>query len=121
MTNVAKALSAFWNSFSIPAYLEDHVPDDAQLPYITYTQVQPDWRESGSTQGRIWYKSNSFVDVNAKVDEIAEVIGEGHSIQTTDGLIVLYKDVNFCQPQPFPEDSKIRVMYLNVIINAYTK
>lgn len=121
MTNVAIALSTFWNSFNIPAYLEDHVPDDVQLPYITYTQVNPDWRDPGSTQARVWYIGNSFVEVNAKVDEISRVIGEGHSIETEDGLIVLYKDMNFSQPQPFPEDSKIRVVYLNLIINAYTQ
>ena len=120
MTNVAIALSTFWNSFGIPAFLEEHVPDDVSLPYITYTQVQPDWRETGSIQARIWYRGDSFVDVNAKVSEIARVIGEGHSIPTNDGMVVLYKDMNFAQPQPFPEDSKIRVIYLNLIINAYT-
>lgn len=121
MTNVATALSAFWNSFGIPAYTEDHVPDDAELPYITYTEVQPDWRETGSTQARVWYKGNSFVDVNAKVDEISKTIGEGYSIKTPDGMVVIYKDVNFCQPQPYPEDTKIRVIYINTVLNAYTQ
>ena len=121
MTNVAKTLNNFWNSFGIPAYLEEHIPDDAQLPYITYTVTQPDWMDSGSIQARIWYKGNSFVDVNKKVDEIADTIGEGCSIRTSDGMVVIYKDANFAQPQPYPEDSKIRVIYLNMIINAYTK
>lgn len=120
MTNVATALSTFWNSFGIPAYMEDHVPDDAELPYITYTEVQPEWRESGSIQARVWYKDNSFVNVNSKVSEIANVIGEGYSLPTSDGVVVLYKDMNFAQPQPFLEDSKIRVVYLNLVINAYT-
>jgi hypothetical protein len=120
MTETAKALSAFWNSFGIPAYVEEHVPDDAVLPYITYTVVNPDWRESASTQGRVWYKGDSFTNLNRKVDEISELIGEGHSIRTRDGLIAIYKDVNFVQIQPFPEDTQMRVAYINLVLNAYT-
>jgi hypothetical protein len=120
MTDTATALYNFWSSFGLPAYIEEHVPDDAQLPYITYTIVKPEWKENASTQGRVWYMSNSFVPLNAKVDEISELIGDGHSIKTPHGMIVLYKDVNFVQIQPFPEDTNMRVAYLNLVLNSYT-
>jgi hypothetical protein len=120
VTNTAKALYTFWNSFGIPAYLEEHIPDDAQLPYITYTMVDPDWQENASIQGRVWYRSDNFTTLNAKVDEISNRIGDGHSIRTNNGVVVLYKDINFAQIQPFPEDTLMRVAYINLIINSYT-
>lgn len=119
MINVAKALNSFWKSFGIPAYIEDTLPSDVHIPYITYTLTQPGWQESASIQARVWYKGTNYNAVMAKVDEIANTIGEGFSIPTEDGNVVLYKDVNFSQIQPFP-DSDLRVVYLNLIINAHT-
>jgi hypothetical protein len=69
----------------------------------------------------VWYRSNSFTTLNEKLDEISEYIGDGHSITTKEGVIVLYKDTNFIQIQPFPEDTMMRVAYLNLVLNAYTK
>lgn len=37
MMDLMAALFAFWSQFGIPAYLQDCVPHDAQLPYIVYT------------------------------------------------------------------------------------
>lgn len=120
MTETAKALYNFWSSFKIPAYVEEHVPDDAVLPYITYTVSEPEWRYQGSMQARVWYRGDSFAQLNLKVDEIANKIGEGYSISTSGGAVVLYKEINFAQLQPFPEDSMIRVMYLNILLDACT-
>ena len=36
MMEVARALYAFWSQFGVSAYLRDSVPEDAELPYITY-------------------------------------------------------------------------------------
>lgn len=35
--NKAQAIQAFWESFGVPAYEESTVPDDAVMPYITYS------------------------------------------------------------------------------------
>ena len=31
-----QAINEFWNRFGVMAYDENTVPDDAELPYITY-------------------------------------------------------------------------------------
>lgn len=123
MTEVAKALYNFWSSFSIPAYVEDNVPSDATFPYLTYTVADPDWSDETTIQARLWYKSTSLTAINAKAGEIKQAIGEGKSIQTDSGSIVIYRDVNFSQFQPYDDEGKsnIKVIYLNMVLKSYTR
>lgn len=37
MREIMAAFYMFWSQFGIPAYAEDMVPPDAELPYIRYT------------------------------------------------------------------------------------
>ena len=123
MTEVSRALYSFWNSFSIPAYLEDNVPTDAVLPYLTYTVAEPDWGNSSLVQARLWYEGPSVVPINAKVADIKEAIGEGKSIKTETGSVVLFRDTNFSQFQPYDDEGKsnVKVVYLNIILQSYTR
>ena len=36
MTDLKATLFDFWSQFGMPVYLQDNVPNDATLPYITY-------------------------------------------------------------------------------------
>lgn len=119
MTDVAVALYNFWNSFGIPAYVEDNVPDDAELPYITYELSQPDWKDPSSYTARVWYKGWSLVDISSKVDLIKNTIGECVSIRTNSGSVVLYPDTKFSQFQPISSDD-VMVVYLSMIMLAHT-
>jgi len=123
MTEIAQALYSFWNSFLIPAYVEDNVPDDATLPYITYTVSEPDWTNPTNIQARVWYEGTSLVPLNAKIADIKQAIGEGKSIKTGTGFITIYRDTNFAQFQPYDDEGKsnVKVVYLNMILQAFTR
>lgn len=123
MTEIARALNKFWSSFTWTAYIEDGVPDNAELPYITYTVAEPDWNSPTSVQARLWYKGTSLTPLNAKVTEIKQAIGEGKSIKTDTGYIVIYRDSNFSQYQPYDDEGKsnVKVIYLNLILQSYTR
>jgi hypothetical protein len=43
ISKIVTALYTFFSGFTIPAYAEDSVPDDAALPYITYQIAVPEW------------------------------------------------------------------------------
>lgn len=120
MTNVAIALYQFFSGFGLSAFVENNVPDEATLPYITYQLVAPDWRDSSTMYARIWYRSTSFAAINAKVDEISAAIGEGVSIPTNGGAVYLGKGSPFAQYMPMEGDNTLKVVYLNLIINAIT-
>ena len=120
---VMQALYNFWSGFEIPAYVENHVPDEVdgepvKLPYITYSVAIPDVLEESSIYARVWYRDSSFADLADKVDEISEAIGTGLSIPVEGGYIVINKDSLFSQDMPV-DDPDIKVTYLTMILNAY--
>ena len=116
MTDTAKVLCDFFSGFGWPAYAEDAIPASAKLPYITYSPVQPDWQDAAILQARIWDRSTSYADVNAKADQIAERIGEGLRIPVKHGFIWINKGSPFAQVMPAGAD--IRVLYINMVFQS---
>jgi len=117
MTNTARALQAFFSSFGIPAYVENTVPDEAALPYITYELVRPDRLRQAAFRARIWYRDTSFVAITAKADAIRRTIEGGYSIKTGDGALRIWPDDNFLQFQP-PDEPELKIAYLSMIIET---
>ena len=114
-SSLVKSLYEFWSSFGIPAYAEDGVPDNAVLPYITYSVVNPDWDSASSINARVWYRDTSYVSISSKLDEISDRIGDGLSIATENDMVILFKDDNFIQFQPY-NDNTMKIAYLSMII-----
>ena len=117
MTEIAKALKAFYSGFGIPAYAEDSVPDTAQLPYITYTAVQSGVFSSATHQARVWYPGTGYAQVNAKADEIIAAIGQGKRLKAGRGFVCIYPGTPLCQMQP--ADDKTRIVYINLELRSY--
>lgn len=126
MTEIAKALHAFYSGFDIPAYAESSVPDDpndplTQPPYITYTVPQSGVFESATHQARVWYPTDkgapSNVEVNAKADEIIAAIGQGIKLQAGHGFVCIYPGVPLAQLQP--SDDATRIVYINLQMVSY--
>ena len=118
MTEIAKALYAFYSGFGIPAYTEDSVPAEAALPYITYTLPQSDLFSAATHQVRVWYWGTDNARVNAKADEILAAIGRGIKLKAGHGLVCIYPgDGSLAQMQPTDED--IRIVYINLYLRAY--
>lgn len=103
MYDLSILLKEYWNSFSIPAYPEKHIPDTATLPYITYEEKQPDWRESAVYYVRIWYEGTSIVPLTKKADEISEDVGEGKMIKSNKTIAWIFKEPTFFQLVDQPE------------------
>lgn len=118
MTETAKALYSFYSGFGIDAYPESNVPEDAMLPYITYTVIEPDWRNAASHQARVWYRSEGYKKINAMVDEITRTVGELVMLPTANGYIAIRPADPLVQYQPVA-NMEIKVAYLNFQINSY--
>lgn len=118
MTATARALYAFYSSFGLPAYVEDDVPSDAALPYITYTLVEPDWHYNASHQARVWYRSESLASTAAKADEIAARVGEGITLRADGGYITLAPGQPYMQ-RTNVGDPDIKVIYINFDMGGY--
>lgn len=117
MTEVAKALKAFYSRFGIPAYTEDSVPSNAVMPYITYTLPQSEVFSSATHQVRVWYYGTSNVNVNAKADEIIAAIGQGVKLKAGRGFVCIYPGSPLAQMQP--ADDTTRTVYINLELRSY--
>jgi hypothetical protein len=117
MTEIAKALEAFYGSFGLEAYTEDRVPDDAKTPYITYTVPQSEIFYGVTHQCRVWYYGTGNTQAAAKADEILAAIGQGVKLRAGSGYVCIYPGTPKAQMQP--ADDTTQIVYLNLELRSY--
>lgn len=112
----AQGIHQFWSSFSLPAYDENTVPDNAVMPYITYSMATGSLDDLIPLAASLWYRSTSWAAITEKADEIEQAIVEMNppAIKIDGGRIYLSKGTPFAQRMSEPGDSAVRRIYLNV-------
>lgn len=115
--NKMQTLNAFWNSFGLKAYDENTVPDNAQLPYITYEASSDDFGNKIAQTASLWYRSSSWADITAKEEQISEFISRGGiNVSYNGGSMWIQKASPWAQRMDDPSDEMIRRIVLNVTI-----
>lgn len=115
--NKIQSLVAFWAGFGLPAYEENTVPDDAQLPYLTYEISSDQFGTTLMQSASLWYRSSSWAEVTTKEQEIAEFITRGGRMIAYDGgSIWIQKDTPWAQRMNEPSDDMIRRIVLSVVV-----
>lgn len=110
-----QAINDFWNGFDLKAYDAVSVPDEAQMPYITYEISTDSFGQQLSQTASIWYRSASWKDVQQKEMEIADYIGRGGlMIQYDDGAVWLRKGTPWAMRIVGEGDEYVRRIALNV-------
>lgn len=115
--NKWQAIQSFWESFGIPAYDENSVPDDATEPYITYTAQVGDFESPLILTGSIWYRSALWRDISLKADEIARSLKR--IIKLDDGYLFVTRGSPFAQRMEDTDDTVKRI-YINLMAEFYT-
>ena len=117
----AAAIYQFWNSFGLTAYEENTVPTDATFPYITYQLVTDSFDREIQLSASLWYRSESWTDINSKTEEISRKIGRGGKIIPCDGgAIWLKRGQPFAQNMGDESDNLIKRKYLNITAEFMT-
>lgn len=121
---IEQAIHNFWSSFDWPAYDENTVPDDATLPYITYSVNIGDITSGPvTTQASLWYRSMSWKEITEKSEEIRNHLGIGGvMIEHDDGAIWIKRGNTFAQrsaagSSESEQDSSTRRVVLTVDID----
>ena len=125
MTKV-EALYSFFSSFGIPAYEENSVYAMADngnapsFPYLTY-EVKTDYFGESDTNisFSLWYRSMSWVDINAKSEEISAAIGRVGKLLDFDGGRILKLSAGL-KTRLFTALSNVFLLLLGVY-SLYTK
>ena len=117
----AAAIYQFWNSFGLTAYEENTVTDDASFPYITYQLVTDSFDREIPLTASLWYRSESWTAINAKMEEISQKISRGGKIIPCDGgAIWLKRGQPFAQSMGDESDDLIKRKYLNITAEFMT-
>lgn len=117
-----QGLQSFWESFGVPAYDENAVPDDAVMPYITYHAEVASFESVVNTYASIWYHSTSWVEISRKVDEIAQALSPYALVRIGDKeYIYMGQGVPFAQRLKDPESESIKRVYMNVAMEFFAR
>lgn len=117
----AAAIYQFWSSFGLTAYEENTVPTDAAFPYITYQLVTDSFDREVAATASLWYRSESWTDINAKTEEISQTISRGGKIIACDGgAIWMKRGQPFAQNMGDESDGLIKRKYLNITAEFMT-
>jgi len=116
MYQAAAALKTFFSGFGLPAYTEDTVPEDVQLPYITYSLSVPEWNLKASMYVHVWDRTRSNTRIIRLADQITAAIGSGLRIPINGGYLVLWPETPLIQ---IMVDGDYRSAYINLSVNTY--
>lgn len=123
MTELAKLYNAFFNTI-LPAYVENEVPKDTALPYITYTVGRNAYGVDGLQSVRVWTNSTSFSALWGCVDQIEKLIPESGGIlelEDKTGGIFLHRGTPFIQYVAVPDAQydNLKVAHINLVARTY--
>ena len=124
MTTKAATIYEFWNSFEMPAYEENSVPtgeDAPKFPYITYQLVTDSLGNEVAMTASVWYRGTSWVEANAKTEEISQRIGrKGAVLDCNGGKVWIKRGTPFAQNMGDESDNLIKRKYLNITAEYLT-
>lgn len=118
----AAAIYQFWSGFGLTAYEENTVPTDAAFPYVTYQLVTDSFDREVAATASLWYRGESWTDINAKTEEISKKIGaSGKKIAVDGGGIWIKRGQPFAQNMGVESDDLIKRKYINISIVFITQ
>lgn len=124
MTTKAATIYEFWNNFEMPAYEENSVPtgeDAPKFPYITYQLVTDSLGNEVAMTASLWYRGTSWVEANAKTEEISQRIGrKGAVLDCNGGKVWIKRGTPFAQNMGDESDNLIKRKYLNITAEYLT-
>ena len=123
-----QAVTAFWESFGIPAYEENSIRGideyyDEQgnrhkldYPYITFEMRYGTLDNPVQLTADVWYRNTSQEQISQKVEQIERAIGEGNVIEYNGGALFITKGNPFAQLMGDDADDSVQRAY--IMLNA---
>ena len=121
----AAAIYQFWAGFGLPAYEENSVysfDETPPYPYLTYELNTDAFSDNAvSLSCSLWYRSTSWVQCNAKAEEISKAIGQsGVILKCGGGYIWIRRSSPFAQSMGDDSDDMIKRKYINISAEFFT-
>ena len=114
-----QALYNFWSGFEWEAYDENSVPDNAELPYITYENGVSDFNQPVAQTASLWMRATSWTAIVAKEKEIAEAITRGGVIIHFDNGALIIRRASPWAQRMSSNDDTVRRIILNYEVEYF--
>ena len=108
------ALNTFWNSFNVPAFEVSTIPDNVEMPYLTYEGAIDDFGNEIATSVNLYYRGKSWKAITEKLDEIEEVISKGVYVPFSNNKAILIRKANPFAQRVAEEDEEVRRYVINL-------
>lgn len=115
------ALAAWLGGFGMPAHSAQAVPDDAELPYITFTPVFGAWGDGEqAVTVEVWRRTESEAEANADAESVGRALGLGGvMLPCDDGGLWVKRGSPFWQAVDSGEPG-VKRRYINLSIENIT-
>lgn len=110
----AAAIHSFLSGFGLTAYEVNSVPENAEMPYLTYDPVIDYWQNETVLQVNLWYRGTENTIPNAKAKEIGDALNGGKILPCEGGAIWVKRGTPFVQSMADPKDASIKRRYINL-------
>lgn len=117
------AIHDFLSGFELTAYPAMSIPtegDTPAFPYLTYSLPIGAEFDKLVMTASLWYRSDSWLDVNAKATEISIAIGYGRVLPCEGGALIIRRGSPFVQPMGDDSDDKIKRNVLQMEVTFVT-
>lgn len=115
-----QAVHSFWSSFGITAYDENSVPNDAELPYITYNVVTGSIGDIAVMSASVWSRATSWTYLDNIANRISNYIGYGGiTLEIDNGLVWIKRSSPFAQRMA--DDGEVKRTLLTIAVEYLTQ
>lgn len=112
----AQTIDYLWNSFGLIAYEENSVPNNIEMPYITYELNTGSFENELQLSASLWYKSTSLKEMAKKVDEISRFVHSASVIAYDGGFLRIWEgNTPFAQRLKDDNEYMVKRTVLNVM------
>lgn len=106
------AIHSFFSSFGLPAFPSASVPtsdeEKPSFPYLTYSVPTSSDMDVVQCDVSLWYRTENWTGINAKTEEISQIVGKAYLIECDGGGIIVRKGTPFAQPMGDDTDNMIK-------------
>lgn len=116
-----KAVYTWFNEL-MTFYRDSAVPEDAELPYGTYTYIDDAW-DGGQVNFvvNLWFRTESEAVPDEAAQKLSDKIGYGGALIPCDeGYVWLKRGTPWCQSITNTDDPAIKRRYINVTAEYLT-
>lgn len=120
--NKQQALYKLWNDASgLACYGEGSVPENVNLPYLTYEGAIDSLDGVISLTGTPWMRTASWVPLDVIANSISDYIGRGLTIPFDEGVMLVNKATPFAQRRTDEDDDSVKGYLINLQIEFLSK